>query len=82
MNNKLLVELVVPELDSIYNIYIPINIKIGKVVDLLNKSLNDLTKGIYVKENNLLYNDQGEIFNMNISVLDSTIISGCRIILY
>lgn len=47
MKNKILVEVVVPDIDEVYNIYIPINKKIGNIIVLLNKAIKELTNGIY-----------------------------------
>ena len=43
MKNKVLVELIVPQIDEKYNVYIPINKKIGNVIVLLNKAISELT---------------------------------------
>ena len=37
MKNKVLVELYVPTIDEIYNLYLPVNRKIGNIIALLNK---------------------------------------------
>lgn len=82
MTNKIIIDLVVPELDTTYSLFIPINVKIGKIVDLLNKSLYDLTKGVYVKENNFLYNNEGLVYPMNITVFEGGIINGNKLVLF
>jgi len=57
MKNKVLVQLQVPELDETYDIFLPINVKIGTVLDLINKSLNEMTSGTFVINNTRkLYN--------------------------
>ena len=48
MKNKLLIELIVPEIDEKYNLFIPINKKIGNVIVLLNKLICDLSNGQYI----------------------------------
>ena len=52
MKNKVLVHLLIPEIDQEYDVFIPINIRIGTVIELLNKSLMELTNGIYQPRNN------------------------------
>ena len=37
MKNKVLVELVVPTIESTFDIYLPINKRIGNIITLLNK---------------------------------------------
>ena len=39
MKNKVLVELVVPVLEENYDVYLPINKKIGNIIELLNRAL-------------------------------------------
>ena len=39
MSNKVLVHLLLPEIDEAYDVFIPINIRIGTVIKLINKSL-------------------------------------------
>ena len=43
MKNKVLVHLLIPEIDQEYDVFIPINVRIGTVIELLNKSLMELT---------------------------------------
>lgn len=75
MNNKVLVELIVPELDERYDLYIPINRKIGNIIELLNKSLSDITHGeyegnihqnLYNRYNNSRYNNNSLVYETDI----------------
>ena len=45
MKNKVLVELVVPALEVKYDVYVPVNRKIGSVVVLLTKAMSELSGG-------------------------------------
>ena len=57
MNNKVLVKVVIPEIDEVYDVFIPINIRIGMVIKLLNESLGEISNGLYVsKDNRKIYN--------------------------
>ena len=57
MNNKVLVKVLIPEIDEVYDVFIPINIKIGMVIKLLNESLGEISNGLYVsKDNRKIYN--------------------------
>ncbi len=82
-NNKVLVILTVPDLDDSYDIFIPINRKIGNIIELLNKSLNELTKGVYVgdKHQNLYNKYTGARYNNNLLVIETDIRNGTHIIL-
>ena len=46
MNNKVLVHLLLPEIDDSFDVFVPINIRIGTVVNLINKSIKELSGGI------------------------------------
>ena len=83
MKNKVLVELIVPSLDEIYNIYLPINKKIGNIIQLLNKSLCDLTNGLFIpSDTNFLYDNQGERYDINLLVRETNIRNGSSIVLF
>lgn len=83
MKNKLLIELVVPELDETFDIYIPINRKIGNVIGLLNKSLFEFTNGSFQgNEKTMLYDrETGEMYHVNILVRETNIKNGSRVVL-
>lgn len=75
MKNKVLVELIVPETESVYNIYLPINKRIGNIIILLNKTVSDLTNGCFVgsnytslynKDTNVKYNPSDLLYNTDI----------------
>lgn len=83
MKNKVLVELVVPDLEEKYDVYIPINKKMGNVTILLAKIVDDLSGGYY-KENETigLYSGvTGERYSVDMLIRDSDIRNGSRIIL-
>lgn len=83
MKNKILVELVVPTMEEKYDVYIPINKKIGNITILLAKVVAELSGGYYKQsEYNGLYNgDTGEKYPIDLLVRNSDIRNGSRIIL-
>ena len=83
MNNKVLVELVVPILEESYDIYVPVNIKVGKVIELCSKVVSDLSGGYYVvSDKDILYNgDTGAPYAIDMLVRNTDIRNGSRIIL-
>lgn len=83
MKNKILIELIVPEIDEKFNLFIPINKRIGNIIVLLNKSVFELTKGVYTGTNKtLLYNKlTGESYNVNDLVRNTNIKHGTSLIL-
>ena len=83
MNNKLLVELIVPCIEERYEVFIPINRKIFQVAFLLEKALNEMTNGYYpIKENSVIIDaESGNVYDVNITVKESKMINGSKIIL-
>jgi len=47
MNDKVNVEIIVPEIEQRYNVYLPVNKKIGTILTLLSKAINELTFGSF-----------------------------------
>lgn len=84
MKNKVLVQLVVPDIEESYDIYIPINRKIGNVIALLSKAISELTNGTYsINKKTQLYNaETGENYLIDTIVLDTNIRNGTKLILF
>lgn len=83
MKNKILIELIVPDIEEVYNVYIPINKKIGNIILLLNKSITELSNNSYNGDNKTsLYNKQtGEKYAINTLVRETDIRFGTSLIL-
>ena len=83
MNNKILVEIEIPLIEKRYDIFIPINKKIGTIKKLLDEALVDLTDNAYepVDETNFYSKDTGNIYDVNKNVRDTELKNGSRIIL-
>lgn len=83
MKNKILIELIVPEIDEKYNLYIPINKKIGNVVILLSKAVRDLTNGTFdgTTKTSLYNKTTGEKYPINSLVRETNIRNGSSLIL-
>lgn len=83
MNNKILIELEIPLIEKRYDLFIPINKKIGTVKNLIENALVELTDSAYVpKDDSNFYSKKtGEIFDVNKTVRDTNLRNGSRIIL-
>ena len=83
MDNKVLVSLFVPEIGKNYDIYLPVNKKIGNIIILLNKAINELSNGNYkLDSNNLLYNvETKQIYNPDILLANTNIRNGTKLLL-
>ena len=83
IKNKVLVELVVPEIDKTYQIYLPINKKIGNIINLLNEAVFELSNGeLPQSKSNSLYNvDTLEKYLPDILLINTNIRNGTRLVL-
>lgn len=83
MDNKILVELYIPLIEKSYDLYIPINKKIGTVKKLIEEGLIELTDNAYKQSNetNLYSKETGKIYNVNDTVRDTDLKNGSKIIL-
>ena len=83
MKNKVLIELIVPEIEKSYDIYIPVSKKVGSVIKLLNKAIFELSDGVYNGGNkNQMYNrDTGVRYDNNSLIKDTDIRNGSKVIL-
>ena len=83
MNNKVLVNLSVPELDEKFDLYLPANKKIGNILVLINKTLNELSDGKYpIKEVIGLFNlDTKELYTPDTLLVSTTIRNGSKLMI-
>lgn len=83
MENKILVKLLVPEIDEEYDLFLPINKKIGNVINLLIKAVNELSNNTF-QGNNIteLYNvDTGEIYRIDVLLKNTDIRNNTKLVL-
>ncbi len=83
MNNKILIELEIPLIEKKYDLFIPINKKIGTIKHLIENALVELTDNAYVPrdDSNFYSKETGQIFDVNKTVRDTELRNGSRIIL-
>lgn len=83
MKNKVLVSLSIPEIDKKYDVYLPINKKIGNIINLLNKSISELTDGelILSTANSLFNATTKEKYESDILLANTNIRNGTELIL-
>ena len=83
MQNKVLVSLSVPEIDQSFDLYLPVNKKIGNIINLLNKSISELTDGEYeVSSCNSLYNvTTKQKYESDILLANTDIRNGTQLVL-
>lgn len=83
MDFKVLVNVYVPEIETNFEFYIPINKYVNEVVIILNNAINDLTHGEYpIKENLKLYNRRtGECYDLGKYVRNTNIKNGTQLVI-
>ena len=79
MKNKVLVQLVVPILEESYDVFLPVNRKIGNIIGLVS----EISGGYFVaNETNSLYSgDTGDKYSMDVLLINTDIRNGSKIIL-
>lgn len=82
-NNKILIELEIPLIEKTYDLYIPINKKIGTIKYLIEETLIELTDNAYsIKPDSNFYSKEtGQVYDVNKNVRDTDLKNGSRIIL-
>lgn len=83
MKNKVLVTVKIPEIDESYDVYLPVNRKIGNIITLLINSIKDLNEIEFEDNCNLfLYSSiTGEKYDIDKLLYDTDIRNGSIIYL-
>ncbi|MBP3800006.1 MAG: hypothetical protein ILA19_03380, partial [Bacilli bacterium] len=54
-NNKILIQLYIPLIEEEYDIFIPINKRIGTIKQLIEKNMSEQANGYIIREDTNLY---------------------------
>lgn len=81
--NKVLVKLYIPIIEKEYDMWLPINKKIYKIINLLEKSVNELCGGYYTPSKTTMLYDKNSAkpYDINLNVKENNIKNGTEIIL-
>ena len=81
--DKILVKVYVPMIEKIYDVWIPSHKRIYNVIYLLIKVINDLNDGSYRPQKMPMLYDKvtAEVYDVNLSIKESTMRSGTEVIL-
>lgn len=83
MENKVLIKLIVPEIDDEFDIFVPVNEIIWKITKMLIKSITDLNSSFIKtdKEYLLINKSTTRIYHNNEIVINTDIRNGTELIL-
>ena len=83
MNDRVNVQLVVPEIEQNYNIYLPINKKIYEILELLVKAINELSDDVFPSDVKcrLINSTTREIYDYNSLIYSTDIRNGTQLVL-
>lgn len=84
MENKVLIKLIMFDMDECFDIFIPVNEIIWKIKKLIIKSISDVTN-IFLDINNeyvLINKDNSKIYDNNEIVINTDIRNGTELILF
>ena len=83
IENKVLVVINVPSLETVFDAYIPVNRKIYSVIEMLKNILSSISQGAFdISKQYLIYNAiDGMEYDPNTLVRDTNIRNGSTIIL-
>ena len=81
--NKILISVEIPNIEKKYDLFIPINKKVGTIKRLIEEALVELTDNAYKpKESSNFYSKEtGIIYDVNQTVRDTDLKNGSKIIL-
>ncbi len=82
MNNKVMIKLIIPELETEYDVYVPITKRIGNIIKLLIKAINEMGYEYDDDRKIALYNRKtGEKYEPNKILIDTSIRNGTELVL-
>ena len=84
MDYKVVVKLLVPEIEKSYELYIPINRTVRDVCKLINDMVNDDTSGLYpIRQDAVLCNRYGAVFySYETYIRDTDIRNGSELVFF
>lgn len=82
-SNKILLEVYIPSIEKEYDVFVPVNKKIGTIKRMVEKGITDLTDEVYSisDDSNLYSKDTGNMYDVNVKLIDTDLKNGSRIIL-
>lgn len=81
--DKVLVEVYVPVLNTTYDMFIPLQPQMYKVLELIKKAVTEMSDGRFIPNENtaICYRSNGTILNINLSAYELEIRNGSKLML-
>lgn len=81
--DKILVEVYVPALGDSWDMFIPQEIKMVQILDMMKKAVDDLSEGRFQVDENttVCYRKDGAILNINLSVKELELENASKLML-
>lgn len=83
MNNKILIQLYIPLVEEEYDIFIPINKRVGTIKQILEKTISEQSDNGYIitEESNLYSKETGRVYDVQLIIKDTDLKNGSRVVL-
>ena len=81
--DKVLVNIYVPIINTSYDMFIPLTLRMYEVLDMVKKAVTEMSDGRFIANaNNVICSrNDGTVLNINLSVLELGIKNGSRLML-
>lgn len=81
--NKILLEVFVPLIEKEYDVFVPVNKTMGTIKRIIEKGIIDLSDHGYTlkKDTNLYSKETGDIYNVNLKIIETDLKNGSQVIL-
>lgn len=82
-SNKILIQIYLPLFEEEYDVFVPINKRIGTIKQLFEKFVVEQNPNYKIRENTNFYSrDTGKTLDVQVLVKDSELKNGSRVILF
>ncbi len=81
MNNKILLNILISEISTSYDVFIPINITVSELNTLLKQSISELAEYNFDNKARIYYQDNGNEIDASLIIKNTNLRNGSKIIL-
>lgn len=81
VNNKILITVLVPQISTSYDVFIPINITVSELNTLLKQSISELADYSFDNKSRLYYQNNGNEIDASLIIKGTNLRNGSKVIL-